>query len=336
MVLRKLVDPIHVSKGIIPEAATGLQAATYQASVDMSAQARTQNLVSCLQEMMRNGLDSQRVKLYNANGMAESAGSLWVFEQRSLGGPMGVKASFQKFRWRLQNIVAPGLRDSQEVYENILTSSVGSHTTWLDLGCGHQVLPAWRAEQETRLVQSCKLVVGIDYCQSSLQKHRSISKKVCGNISRLPFLADVFDLLSSNMVVEHVDNPDALFAEAHRVLKPGGVFLLHTPNALGYMALAGRLVPEWLKNRLLRHLQDRVESDTFKTYYKANSRKRVREVAERNGFEVVELRMLPTSPFFAIVPPLLLVELLWIRLLMTRPFAAIRTNIIAVLKKCEE
>ncbi len=41
---------------------------------------------------------------------------------------------------------------------------------------------------------------------------------------RLPFLDDSFDLVFSKDALLHVPDKDALFADIHRVLKPGGIF----------------------------------------------------------------------------------------------------------------
>jgi len=48
----------------------------------------------------------------------------------------------------------------------------------------------------------------------------------------LPFTSGTFDLVISNHVVEHVDQPDVHLSEIHRVLRPGGVAYLATPNRL--------------------------------------------------------------------------------------------------------
>src|SRR4030095_86368 len=121
---------------------------------------------------------------------------------------------------------------SQTLYEKVLHSHVTPETKWLDLGCGHHVLPVWREEEERRLVAGCGMLVGMDYDLPSLKKHRSISLRVRGNINRLPFPDSFFDLVTANMVVEHLADPVEQFCEINRVLKPGGRFLFHTPNTL--------------------------------------------------------------------------------------------------------
>jgi SAM-dependent methyltransferase len=49
----------------------------------------------------------------------------------------------------------------------------------------------------------------------------------------LPFTANCFDTVICNEVLEHVPEPALLLAEVTRVLKPGGVLLLTTPQTWG-------------------------------------------------------------------------------------------------------
>src|SRR6266404_459531 len=136
-----------------------------------------------------------------------------------------------------RKIIAPNLAHSQSLYENVLRSHVHSGTQWLDLGCGHQILPSWRLEAERALANNCDTVVGLDFDLGSLKAHRTIDKRVRGNIAELPFVDNHFDLVTANMVVEHLDKPEVQFQEVYRILKPGGLFLFHTPNALGYLTI---------------------------------------------------------------------------------------------------
>src|SRR5439155_7421146 len=167
----------------------------------------------------------------------------------------------------------------------------------------------------------------------SLQHHRSVRRLVRRDISALPFADRSFDLVTANMVVEHLGDPEQQFREVARVLRPGGSFLLHTPNALGYPTMLGRLVPERVKGPLIRALDSRTSSDVFPTHYRANTGRRVTEVAERAGLTVVGLKMVATDALFAVIPPLAAIELLTIRLLLTKPLRRFRSDIIAVLEK---
>lgn len=58
----------------------------------------------------------------------------------------------------------------------------------------------------------------------------------------LPFRDDAFDVLSALQVIEHFEYPESFLEEAGRVLRPGGLLLLSTPNTQGLSA-------RWLGDR---------------------------------------------------------------------------------------
>ena len=94
------------------------------------------------------------------------------------------------------------------------------------------------------------------------------------------------DVAVSDFVLEHVADPDAFFAEAARVLRPGGTICLRTPNAFSYVALCSRLIPNRHHASVVGRVQNgRKEEDVFPTYYRANSRRKIRKLLAKSGFE---------------------------------------------------
>lgn len=246
---------------------------------------------------------------------------------------MSVRARLFNVYWTLRGIIAPHLRYSQYVYEEVLNKYVNPSVDWVEMGCGHSVLPSWRQVQEQQLIKNCKAIFGIDYDWESLKAHSTILRKLRGDITRLPFKNESFDLVTANMVVEHLDDPNRQFTEINRILRTKGIFLFHTPNAKGYGVLLSRLVPEFLKGKLIHLVEGREEHDVFETHYAANTEESIKTLAQSNGFEVVESHLLMTDAIFAVFPPLAIIELMWIRLLMSEPMRAFRTNIIVALRK---
>ena len=89
----------------------------------------------------------------------------------------------------------------------------------------------------------------------------------------LPFEDDSFDIIVSDMTVEHIDQPKLVCDELLRVLRPGGFICVRTPNKWGYVALAAMLVPNALHAKALTLIQGgRAEKDVFPTYYRINTR----------------------------------------------------------------
>jgi SAM-dependent methyltransferase len=235
--------------------------------------------------------------------------------------------------WRARGRIAPTLTYAQNIYENVLNRNVTSETVWLDLGCGHQLLPEWRFSEEQNLVNRSRAIFGLDYDLPSLTQHRTIKSRVQGDISHLPFPGETFDLVTANMVVEHLDNPEIQFKEVARVLKSGGRFVFHTPNAHGYFALFRRMIPSTINNRLVALLDGRKSGDVFPVHYRANTLTKVKALADASDLFVAEEKLLVTDAVFSVVPPLMLIELVWLRALMTKSLRSLRTNIIATLSK---
>lgn len=246
---------------------------------------------------------------------------------------MSYRAKCYKLYRKLQSIIAPRLLYSQTIYEDIIRKSIDNNSKWLDLGCGHNLLPPWRKEQECSLISCVEEVVGLDYDYGSLIKHKTINKKIRGNISYLPFKDNYFDIVTSNMVFEHLKEPVVQLEEIFRILKPGGTLLFHTPNSLSYTTFLAKLIPESIKDKIIYLLQNRKEEDVFPAFYKINSISNIKNHAQESGFEVDKIKLITSSAQFVMIPPLVFFELILIRFLMTKRMEEFRTNIIAKLTK---
>jgi ubiquinone/menaquinone biosynthesis C-methylase UbiE len=152
-------------------------------------------------------------------------------------------------------------------------------------------------------------------------------------LAHLPFDAASFDFVTANMVVEHLEDPSAALREVHRTLKPKGKFLFHTPNVRNWVIRLASLTPDGIKRKAAVFLHGRKETDIFPTHYRMNTPEAVRELAERNGFRVVELATVNSSATFIMLGPVVLLELLATRLLESKRGERYRTIIIAKLEK---
>lgn len=257
-------------------------------------------------------------------------GSGWPFDR---GLSMNARELCHRIYRKAKRYIAPSVRSSKSIYAETLGRYVRPGTEWLDVGCGHRLLPRQMEDEEARLLSSCRTVMGVDSFLPSLRSHHRLALKAQADIRQLPIRENSFSLLTANMVVEHLDQPAQQFTELRRVLKPGGVFLFRTPNVWGYMTILARMVPEFLKARVIYFLQQRKEEDVFPTHYRANSLRAIERIARQSGFEIVECRSIVSDCGFVMIPPLAILELLWLRVLMTRPFRPFRTNFIFALRK---
>lgn len=246
---------------------------------------------------------------------------------------MNLYPTLEGFYWRIQARIAPALLNSQYHYFEMLKASLDGSTRWLDLGCGHHIVPPWMKVDEPGLVNGLELGVGVDLDEASLKLHRGFQNRTICDLRFIPFSEGAFNLVSANMVAEHLEKPEEVLREVWRVLEPGGVFIIHTPNRRNYQSVIASFLPQGLKDRLMAILHGVKSGDVFETFYRVNTEEEITLVAEKIGFDVVKVEMVNTTPKAKILGPLVIPELLWARFLERPGMRKHRADIIAVLKR---
>jgi trans-aconitate methyltransferase len=148
----------------------------------------------------------------------------------------------------------------------------------LDLGCGDGQLTE-------RIAATGALVAGVDASPEMVASARSrgIEAEV-GNAEALPHADAGFDAVFSNAALHWVRGQDAMMAEVHRVLKPGGRFVAEMGGHGNIAAIRVALMAA-----LARHgLADREDGVNYYPTAEAYSRR-----LERHGFRVERIALIP-------------------------------------------
>jgi ubiquinone/menaquinone biosynthesis C-methylase UbiE len=105
-----------------------------------------------------------------------------------------------------------------EIIRNFVASPAGGRI--LDIGCG-----------SSRIVQTLPGVVGTDLAMRKLRWLRAPGRHLYqGDMNRLPFRDGVFDTVICSEVIEHIPKEDVRLDEIIRVISPGGLLVLGTPD----------------------------------------------------------------------------------------------------------
>ncbi len=167
----------------------------------------------------------------------------------------------------------------------------------VDVGCG------W-GRWSVAAARAGFFPVGLDVHIDALAAAKRVSRQlgaetaqVCGDIEALPFRSGSVDVVFSYSVLQHIDRTKVMrfFAEAARVLKPGGVCLVQLPNSCGLYSIM---------RQAKRGFRDAAPG-TFEMRYW--TRGGIREAIEKAGLRDLRLR---ADGFFSQDPQLSDLDLL--------------------------
>jgi SAM-dependent methyltransferase len=107
----------------------------------------------------------------------------------------------------------------------------------VDFGVG-----SWTVACIAQKLQRCGLAIGIDISEHAVRESARLSDDgdypygdrwayLVSNGRTIDLHDESVDLLFAGEVIEHIDHTEAWLDEVHRVLRPGGTFIVTTPNA---------------------------------------------------------------------------------------------------------
>ena len=148
----------------------------------------------------------------------------------------------------------------------------------LDVGCGHGVSAAIRAQQGWE-------VHGVDLSESAVNHARSLlgDRVQVGDLASVRYEDQAFDVVLLSHSLEHMYHLSDVLAEVRRILDDGGVLVIAVPNAGSVEArVFGRWWVNWDPPRHLYHFDKSTLS----------------RLLERSGFRVVRARTGVTPAYF--------------------------------------
>jgi SAM-dependent methyltransferase len=159
-----------------------------------------------------------------------------------------------------------------DYYWSIIDGHLASNMMVLDIGAG-------KKSMLSLFVGRGITAVGLDVCHEALKSNEFLSYRVVGDAQRLPFKAGAFDFIVSQWLLEHLPSPQFFFKEACRCLRKGGSFAVVSNSLLCPLMLFNAVMPGKLRDGIKRKLLPKeVEEDTFPTFYRANTQRRLRRL----------------------------------------------------------
>ena len=156
----------------------------------------------------------------------------------------------------------------------------------LDTGCG-----------SSRIVQTIPGVIGMDLALRKLRWLRGPGRHLLqGDMNHLPFRSGTFDTVICSEVIEHIPREDVRLEELVRVIQPGGLLVLGTPD----YSRRRWLMLEWLYGKVF---PNGYVKEHINRYTREGLRRELMELglqilAERyvGGSEIIFAARVPTDP----------------------------------------
>lgn len=154
-----------------------------------------------------------------------------------------------------------------------------------------------------------------------------------GSLEAVPYADTLFDLVLCYDVIEHLEEPVAAFTEFWRVLKPGGLLVIKTPNLRGPTTRISSLLPFSWHVAVQRGLGTR-ETSVFPTLYRCNTAVDLNLALQACGFTTEALYTVDeTASYCAFTPWTYAVGLLYSRWMSHATRAGWRNALVGVFRK---
>lgn len=178
------------------------------------------------------------------------------------------------------------------VFERVLAEAGGPDRTLLELGCGRD------ARLLRRLAPHYGFAWGVDLEVAATPAPGERWELRCGDAHRIPLGDAGVDVVAMKNVLEHLERPAEALAECARVLRPGGQLVALTVNQWFPPIALARMLPHRVRQRLNHVASGTAPDDTFPAVYRANTARRLVNLARQAGLRPVGIDYLSTHPHY--------------------------------------
>jgi SAM-dependent methyltransferase len=204
---------------------------------------------------------------------------------------------------------------------------LGPNDIFLDAGCGNTLVLL------NRYAPRVAFAVGVDVVTAT-QVPAANAVVIVGDLAALPLGDQLFDVIVSRSVVEHLSQPRAAFRELGRTLKPGGRLIFTTPNKYYYSSLVAAMIPYSWKDAYMRSVFGNEGYDHFPVFYRANTPRALRRIAADAGLIVERVQALRHFPYYLLFSPTLFrLGILYDRLVTRLRLDALQSTWLVTLRK---
>ncbi len=220
-----------------------------------------------------------------------------------------------------------GRKFHDSLYRDLIQQHLVRGSRVLDAGCGRYL----RFSKE---LSDRATVYGIDMDSVLETDNAAAPYAVRGDVGRLPFSSNSFDMVISRSVIEHLEDPAAVFSEFWRVLRPGGKVVVITPNKYDYVSVIAALTPYRVHRSLVSKIFRVPEDDVFPTLYRANTLSAIRKTFATAGFVPKQVETINHYPAYLMFSPILFrLGILYERVTSLGPFRSLRGSLLCVFEK---
>jgi len=175
----------------------------------------------------------------------------------------------QEAAYDIVNIVLEEFhRRRLRVFRRIFARYIPAGSNVLDVGSGYSLIRLTRPDWSFK-VTCC------DLDEAAMRRMAEAApdyRWVLGDAANVPFEDESFDAVYAGEIIEHLPDPRAGFTEWLRVLKPGGVIILSTPNQHRLMNVINRAVdvinPEHISEMSYRELNAMIKEHGLRMLYR--------------------------------------------------------------------
>lgn len=174
------------------------------------------------------------------------------------------------------------------IFEQRVDRMLSPNAVLLDAGCGRT------APTLGKYIGRASRLIGVELVEFT-QVPAGI-ETIRANLAKIPIPDASVDLIISRSVFEHLADPEAVYLEFCRILRPGGSVVFLTANMWDYGTLIARMVPNRFHAKIVRHVEGREEQDTFPTAYRTNTASAIKRLARAAHLHMESLEYLNQYP----------------------------------------